>query len=77
MAGGRPKEALVLTEEERGQLERWTRRPKTEDVATFGLAGEDRVGVCRWPQQYDCCRATRRVDADRRKVEKTLSSTAD
>ena len=29
MAGGRPKEALVLTEEERGQLERWTRRPKT------------------------------------------------
>lgn len=29
MAGGRPKEPLVLTDEEREQLERWARRPKT------------------------------------------------
>jgi transposase len=29
MAGGRPKKSLVLTDEERGQLERWARRPKT------------------------------------------------
>ncbi len=29
MAGGRPTEPLVLTDEERGQLERWARRPKT------------------------------------------------
>ncbi len=29
MAGGRPKEPLVLTDDERVQLERWARRPKT------------------------------------------------
>ncbi len=29
MAGGRPLKSLVLSKEERGQLERWTRRPKT------------------------------------------------
>jgi len=29
MAGGRPKQPLVLTDEERVQLERWSRRPKT------------------------------------------------
>ena len=29
MAGGRPTELLVLTDEEREQLERWARRPKT------------------------------------------------
>ena len=29
MAGGRPKEPLVLADEEREQLERWARRPKT------------------------------------------------
>jgi transposase len=29
MAGGRPKQPLILAEEERAQLERWSRRPKT------------------------------------------------
>jgi len=29
MAGGRPKKPLILTDEEREQLERWARRPKT------------------------------------------------
>jgi transposase len=29
MAGGRPLKALVLAEEERAQLQRWARRPKT------------------------------------------------
>ncbi len=29
MAGGRPKEPLILTDEEREQLQRWARRPKT------------------------------------------------
>jgi transposase len=29
MAGGRPKQPLVLSDEERAQLKRWTRRPKT------------------------------------------------
>lgn len=29
MAGGRPMEPLILTDDERSQLERWARRPKT------------------------------------------------
>jgi transposase len=29
MAGGRPKEPLILTDEEREQLKRWARRPKS------------------------------------------------
>lgn len=29
MAGGRPKQPLILTDDERSQLERWARRPKT------------------------------------------------
>jgi len=52
MAGGRPKEPLVLADEEREQLERWARRPKTSQrlavrsrIVLACAEGEDNTDV--------------------------------
>ena len=52
MAGGRPKEPLILTDDEREQLERWSRRPKTSQrlalrsrVVLECAEGEDNIVV--------------------------------
>ena len=43
MGRGRPIALLALDGAERETLEQWTRRPKT---------GQNRSGLCRWPEQH-------------------------
>jgi transposase len=62
MAGGRPKNPLVLTDEEREQLERWARRPKTSQrlaqrsrIVLACAEGEDNTVVA---ETLAVCKAT-------------------
>jgi hypothetical protein len=50
MAGGRPLKSLVLSKEERGQLERWTRRPKTSQ--RLALRAKIVLACAEGPTQY-------------------------
>ena len=62
MAGGRPKKPFILTDEERKQLERWARRPKTSQrlaqrsrIVLACAEGEDNTVVA---ETLGVCKAT-------------------
>ena len=50
MGRGRPIAPLALDGAERETLEQWTRRPKTAQA--LALQGQNRSGLCRWPEQH-------------------------